>query len=387
MERRSSIAIYLLGLATFVTFLSAQLIKPILPVMADRLGAGGLDIATLSGAPFIILGLFQVFTGALADRYGKRKMIASGSFLAAISSILCVLALSWKQLLILRILGAAADAIVGPALLALVAEIGGREKGKAMGIFRSCQGFAFVLGPMVGGALAYFFSIYTPFFVDFGLTILGISLFLFLVPEVERGRGEVRPSLLESLKVIRRELRLVKAAFLGFTEVFAFAALSSFIPALAIGLGMSGMEIAAFFTVETAVFSLTNAFIGTLSDRVGRKPIAVTGLIYSSVNLTAFFFAQDFMQILSLMALYGVGASSVYLMSSTMAADILPEESRAMLFGTFDALMDFGLVAGPSACFTFLAFSGLPIKYSFLLMAVPSIAALPLILRIEETKA
>lgn len=68
-------------------------------------------------------------------------------------------------------------------------------------------------------------------------------------------------------------------------------------------------------------------------------------------------------------------------------ADILPEESRAMLFGTFDALMDFGLVAGPSACFTFLAFSGLPIKYSFLLMAVSSIAALPLILRMEETKA
>lgn len=58
-----------------------------------------------------------------------------------------------------------------------------------------------------------------------------------------------------------------------------------------------------------------------------------------------------------------------------MAADMLPEENRAMLFGAFDALMDLGLVAGPSICFAFLSISGLPINYAFLLMAVPSIIA------------
>jgi len=178
----------------------------------------------------------------------------------------------------------------------------------------------------------------------------------------------------------------VKAAFLGFTEVFAFTSLASFVPALAIDLGMSGMEIAFLLTAETIVFSLTNAFVGALSDRIGRKPIAIMGLVYSSVNLAVFFFAQDFLQILSLMALYGVGASSVFLMSSTMAADILPQDGRAMLFGTFDALMDLGMVAGPAACFTFLAAFDLPIKYSFLLMAVPSIMALVVVFMMEETK-
>ncbi len=377
--------IYLLGIATFVTFLSAQLIKPILPTIADRLGAGDLDIAAISGIPFIILGLLQIFAGALADRYGRRRMIALGSLLAATSSILCVLAWSWKQLLILRGLGAAADAIVGPALLALVAEVGGREKGKAMGVFRSCQGWALVLGPMIGGALGSL-SLYTPFYVDFGLTILGVSLFLFLVPEVRGRSGEEASSLLQSLKVLKQEPALVKAAFLGFTEVFAFAALFSLIPALAIDLGMSAMEIAALLTAETITFTITNAFVGALSDRVGRKPIAVMGLIYSSVNLAAFFLVEDFLQTLLLMALYGVGASSVYLMGSTMAADLLPEEGRATLFGAFDALMDLGLIVGPSTCFTFLATSGLPLRYSFPLMAVPSLIALPLILWMEETK-
>ena len=50
MEKmRLSIAIYLLGLATFVTFLSAQLITPVIPVLAEKLGAEDLNIAAVSG--------------------------------------------------------------------------------------------------------------------------------------------------------------------------------------------------------------------------------------------------------------------------------------------------------------------------------------------------
>lgn len=385
MHANDNVAIYLLALATFVTFLSAQLITPIVPVLADKLGAEDLSLASVSGTYIILLALFQIFTGAFADRFGKRRTIAVGAFFAALSSILCVLAWSWGQLLILRALGGVADAIAGPALLALVAELSGKQKGKAMGIFRSSQGLAFIIGPTIGGAIGYSFSIYAPFFADFGLTILGILLFLLLVPEAKKKRRGLAHSL-ESLKFIKQDLALIKIAFLGFTETFAFASLCSFIPALAIAFGMSVVEIATFFTAEAATFTLTNIVVGTLSDRIGRKPIMILGLLFCSVNLIAFFFVKEYWQILLLMALYGFGSSSVYVMSSTMAADILPEENKAMLFGAFDALMDLGLVVGPSLCFVFLVISGWPINHSFLLMAVPSILALGLIFRVKETK-
>lgn len=386
METRLRIAIYLLGLATFVTFLSAQLITPIMPVLAEKLGAKDLSIAAVSGVYIVLLALFQIFTGAFADRYGKRRTIALGAFLATLSSILCVLAWSWEQLLTLRAFGGIADAIAGPALLALVAELGGKEKGKAIGIFRSSQGLAFVIGPILGGTVAHFFSVYTPFYVDFGLTILGILLFLLLVPEIKRKREKFALPL-KSLEFFKQNLILTRIAYLGFSETFAFAALCSFVPALAIRFTMSEVEIAMFFTAEAIVFTLTNVIVGTLSDKIGRKPIMIIGLACSSVNLIAFFFTKDFWQILLLMALYGFGSSSVYVMSSTMAADILPEENRAMLFGAFDALMDLGLVVGPSICFAFLSISRWPINYSFLLMAIPSIIALCFIFQTKETKA
>ena len=385
MRVHNNIAIYLLGLATFVTFLSANLITPIIPVLAEKLGAQDLSIASVSGAYIILLALFQIFTGALADRFGKRRTIAIGAFLAALSSILCVISWSWEQMLILRGLGGVADAIAGPALLALVAELSGKQKGKAMGIFRGSQGLALIIGPTIGGTIAYFFSLYAPFFVDFGLTIMGILIFLLLVPEVKRKRvGWANP--LKSLRFIKQDLALTKIAFLGFTETFAFASLISFVPALALKFGMPEMEIATLFTAEAAVFTLTSLVAGMLSDRIGRKSIMVLGLLFSTVSLFAFFFVKEYWQILLLMALYGCGSSSVFVMSSTMAADILPEENKAMLFGAFDALMDLGMVVGPLLCFTFLTVSGLSINHSFLLMVVPSIIALGMIWRIEETR-
>jgi len=140
------------------------------------------------------------------------------------------------------------------------------------------------------------------------------------------------------------------------------------------------------FTVEAASFTLTNIAVGVLSDKIGRKPLMLMGLLFSSADLIAFFFAGDYWQILLLMAIYGFGSSSVYIMSSTMAADILPEENRAMLFGAFDAFMDLGLVIGPAFCFTILAISGWTIDYSFPLMAIPSLMALGLMFRLKETK-
>jgi MFS family permease len=112
----------------------------------------------------------------------------------------------------------------------------------------------------------------------------------------------------------------------------------------------------------------------------------ILGLLASSMDIVGFFFVGEYWQFLLLMALFGFGSSSVYVMSSTMAADILPEENKAMLFGAFDALIDLGMVVGPLLCFAFLAVSGLSINYSFLLAGVPSIVALGIILRIKETR-
>jgi MFS family permease len=78
----------------------------------------------------------------------------------------------------------------------------------------------------------------------------------------------------------------MKMACFGFSETFSYAALCSFIPALAIALKMSEMELALFFTAEAIVFTITNVIVGMASDKIGRKPIMIVGLVSSSLNLS-----------------------------------------------------------------------------------------------------
>jgi len=381
---RPELGIYLLALATFVTFLSERLISPVVPVLAGRLGAEELVMAATSGLPIVLLAAFQVFTGAFADRYGRRVAISFGASLSALSALLCAFAGSWLELLVLMALGGVADAFVGPALLALVADLSLERRGTAMGIFRSSQGLAFIVGPVLGGGLARLLSLRAPFLLDFALTLIGVLLFLRFVPELRTESSAAPP--LRSLRFIVKDRRLLMVAVLGFTETFAFAAWSTLLPVLVVKLGMAELEVATLLSLEAISFTIATTLMGAASDRVGRMPIMAVGLTLSLISLSGYYLARELHQLALCTATYGFASASVYVMSSAMAADILPEEGRATLFGAFDALMDLGIVFGPSICLGALALTGWGVREAFPLMAVPTLAALPLLLKVGETK-
>ena len=109
------------AVATFVLFLSTQLGVPALPTVARRLGADATGAAATLSAALMTLVLLQFFSSGLADRYWQRRVLVCGALLGAIRSLLCAVAGHWQLLLVLRILGGAADAVVMPALLGLTA--------------------------------------------------------------------------------------------------------------------------------------------------------------------------------------------------------------------------------------------------------------------------
>jgi MFS family permease len=69
-----------------------------------------------------------------------------------------------------------------------------------------------------------------------------------------------------------------------------------------------------------------------------------------------------------------------------MAADLLPSEGMATLFAAFAALMDLGLLLGPTLCLMVLALLRLGARYAFPIMLAPTLIALPLLLSMEETR-
>ncbi len=376
--------ILLLAIATFSIFLSTNLIKPVLPVLAESLGGEDLEIASIMMISIILLSLIQPFGGALADRYGYNKMIVIGGLIGAFSSLLCIFANNWNQLLILRGLGGLADAISGPAILAIVASISERRRGFVFGIFRSSQGLSFMIGPIIGAIIAKIFSLRTPFIFDFTLTILAILMFVLFFKGKINVNGEKFN--FNGLKSVVHNVDLLKIAYLGFSEGFSFTIWISFLPVYMLSLFMSEIEIGLILSIEALAFSISNIIVGYLSDRVDQKILALIGAFMTSIISILYLFSYDLSSLIVLSIFYGFGCSIIFLLSTIMASYIIPSNLRATLLGAFDSIMDLGLAIGPIICWIILKVSGLSIKYAFLVMAISTFIAIPIISSVKLSK-
>ncbi|MEW5720149.1 MAG: MFS transporter, partial [Chloroflexota bacterium] len=164
-QRPNDPTMQLLAIVTFILFLSTQIGVPSLPRLSAELGANPQEMAAVLSSALMTLVALQFFSGALADRYGRRAVLVVGAALGGVTSLLCAFVTQWQWLLALRILGGAADAIAMPALLGLTAEISEGRQGAFFGVLRSSQGLSFIVAPSIGGWLALY-SLRAPFIVD-----------------------------------------------------------------------------------------------------------------------------------------------------------------------------------------------------------------------------
>ena len=379
----------LLALTSFILFLSANLVKPVLPVMAKELRGNELEISSVLMISIVLLSLTQPVTGTLADKYGYIKLIVLGSLVGALSSLACAYATSWKDLFILRALGGLADAISAPAILALVASISSRRRGLVFGVFRCSQGLSFVLGPIIGATIAKLISLRAPFIFDFILTVVAVATFITFLnikngKDVVNGKSEGTFLNFQVLKGIITNKEMLKAAYLGFSENFSFTIWISFLPVYVLTLGFREVEIGLIISSEALAFSLSNIFVGYASDRLGRKPVALLGAVVTTTSSLSYLLVSNIEHLIVSSILYGVGCSMIFLMSTVTATDIIPESQRGLMLGTFDALMDLGLAIGSIFNWLILKLTNLPLSTSFLIMAFATGLIIPVCLKIKE---
>jgi EmrB/QacA subfamily drug resistance transporter len=146
-------------LATSLGVLVAQVDTSVVSLAVKRIGAElgstvsamqwTIDVYNLAYAALLLTG------GALGDLYGRRRVFACGVTLFALGSVVCALAPDTAMLLAGRAiagLGAALELPMSLVLLAL-AYPDARARQQALGVWASCNGLAFVVGPTLGGLL------------------------------------------------------------------------------------------------------------------------------------------------------------------------------------------------------------------------------------------
>lgn len=144
-------------LASFVAFLDGSVVNLALPAISAEFGGGLALQQWVVDGYLLALGAVILVAGAVSDALGRLFVLRMGVVVFGVASLLCALAPTGELLVAGRVLQGLGAAFLVPSSLAMInARFDGVMQARAIGIWTAWTGTAFVVGPVLGGALVDF---------------------------------------------------------------------------------------------------------------------------------------------------------------------------------------------------------------------------------------
>jgi EmrB/QacA subfamily drug resistance transporter len=167
----------LASLASFLVILDMLVVATALTAIQRHLGSSLADLEWTINAYTLSFAVLLMTAAALGDRFGRRRVFATGLAVFAISSAACALAPDTAALIAARaVQGAGAAAIMPTALALLNGAFPPERRGWAIGIYGSVTGLAAVLGPVLGGAVTQGLGWQWIFWINVPIALAAIPL-------------------------------------------------------------------------------------------------------------------------------------------------------------------------------------------------------------------
>jgi MFS family permease len=342
-------AIWALGFVSLLMDASSEIIHALLPIyLVTVLGASMLTVGLIEGIAEATASITKVFSGALSDWWGKRKVLALiGYGLAAFTKPIFPLATSVSWLVAARFIDRIGKGIRGAPRDALVADLAPPHlRGASFGLRQSLDTVGAFLGPMLAIGLMWLTanSFQTVFWVAVVPAFLAVGLLLFTVQEPERpiGLRKVRsPFSLAELK------RLGPAYWwvVGIAVVFSIARFSeAFLILRAQAVGMPVMLVPMVLVLMNVAYALAAYPAGALSDRANRITILGVGfglLVAADLVLA---FTKGLSGVAIGVAIWGLHMGFTQGLLATLVADTAPPELRGTAYGFFNLFSGLALL-------------------------------------------
>jgi len=337
-QRKAYLVLTLVG---FLETLAFSIVHPVLPLYVESFGVSYEKVGLLFSAYSLTWAALQVYTGYLADRFGRKRVALIGFALYSIFALLNYTARSFTQLFLFRILQGVGLGLLGPSVLGLVAGFG--EKGKSFAFYRAANGAGDVLGPMIGGLIGNY-SLRQPFllsaFATFlaGVTLLGTK-------EVKAAESKVR--FFRAVSGLLRNRAFLLLCMAGFLAELGYASFTIAIPMAGKSFGLSPSQIGTVLSSYSLSFALFQVPVGVYAERAGKRRLVVSASFLSALLFLGLYMATGFLPMILLMALLGITLGAIFIQSTALAAEVVAAEARAMYLAFFDAVIDLSFVVMP----------------------------------------
>jgi EmrB/QacA subfamily drug resistance transporter len=166
--------------ASGIVFLDSTIVNLALKRIGEELptltGLGVLEAQAYIGSGYLaVLAALLIIAGALADRYGRRRIFIIGLVSFGAVSALCGLSPSLEILIVARLLQGAAGALLVPGSLAIItAAFEGAARARAFGLWASSTSALTLLGPILGGLLVDNVSWRVAFLINVPLVAIAV---------------------------------------------------------------------------------------------------------------------------------------------------------------------------------------------------------------------
>jgi|GEM_PF-3010695 len=363
----------LLIAAIFAAELGYGIVIPALQLYSTKVLGATVGMVGVAIAAFPFTNTFlKIFGGSLADRYGRRLMIAIGLTISCLSPLLLSLInVSWLIWLYIpiRAMDGTGNSVIWPAANAMVADMMGRKRrDAALGVLNLSFALGSGVGPAIGLYLMDWFggvegggakwTFWSASILN-GLTALGA--FLFMQETLRRRKREPAKSLPRT-EVIRnwwKELGQALSALYKNGKLLALS-LQGFINMFIVGINTSVLVFYADNVLKLQTYQIGFGFLflslstilcvypaGRYAERIGRKYLMIFGmfLVSSAMVMLPFITRAGFYYTMMLMS--GAGVAMILPSWMSLSVENMPLRGRATVLGGVGTITSFGLVVGP----------------------------------------
>lgn len=362
--------LYILFAAQVVSMAGFSMVFPFLPLYIKELGVAGWgSVEFWSGFVFsaqaITMMISAPFWGAVADRYGRKLMLARATLGGAVILTGMGFVQSAEQLAFLRGLQGFVTGTI-PAANALVAAATPKEHtGEALGFLQTGAWIGVAVGPLIGGVIGDAVGFRESFWITGGLlAVSGAAVLLWIKEDFQPLDRASRPRMLSSFRYL---LRVPDMLYLYTTSFLQSAGRMVFFPVAALFImdlgGSSHLGVATttglLMGVTAVTGSISAVWLGRLGDRLGHSSV----LLFSGLAMVVFYLPQALVsaawQLVFLQALTGVANGGMLPSVGALMNLQTPVGNQGATYGLNASITAAGRCVGPMMGAAFAIWFGL----------------------------
>lgn len=369
-------------LGAFIAILNQTLLNVALPVMIVDMDMSANQAQSLTTIFMLVNGILIPISAFLMEKFTTRQLFLTAMSLFALGTLICGLAFNFPVLLAGRVVQAAGAGIMMPLLMNVILSLFPiNKRGSAMGYIGLAMMFAPAIGPTLSGIVVQSFSWRVLFFIVLPIAIIDIILAYFLLRNVTKqsnpkvhytsivmstiafgglllgfsSAGEMGWSNIEvilplvigavvmvffirmqlKLKTPILEFRVFKYSMFSLTTLISVIITMSMFAAMIL-IPIYLQNIRGFSPLASGLLLLPGALVsafmspitGKLFDRIGARPLAVTGLGITAITTLLFSNLSDETGYYYMMVVYSlrmVGISMIMMPIMTAGLNQLPQ--------------------------------------------------------------